>query len=166
MRFGATRDAARRARARSAAGLALFARAPVDAQLRAPTCCPSMVLLGIGAGLAFPSLMTLAMSGATPERRRAGLGPGQHHPPGRRRDRTGGARDAVEHAPSILLRQGTRASALTSGYHLAFLIGAVLVRVGLVVGVFVLRSGPRIAEDAVAEEEPTFSEAVVLEEAA
>ena len=26
-----------------------------------------MVLLGIGAGLAFPSLMTLAMSGATPE---------------------------------------------------------------------------------------------------
>ena len=29
--------------------------------------CPAMVLLGVGAGLAFPSLMTLAMSGATPE---------------------------------------------------------------------------------------------------
>ena len=28
---------------------------------------PAMLLLGVGAGLAFPSLMTLAMSGATPE---------------------------------------------------------------------------------------------------
>ena len=55
---------------------------------------------------------------------------------------------------------------MTSGYHLAFTIGAVLVTVGLVLAIFGLRSGPRIAEGAVAEEEPAFSEAVVLEEAA
>ena len=32
-----------------------------------PTCCPAMLLLGAGGGLSFPALMTLAMSGATPE---------------------------------------------------------------------------------------------------
>jgi hypothetical protein len=42
----------------------------------------------------------------------------------------------------------------------------VLVTVGLVLAIFGLRSGPRIAEDAVTEEEPTFGEGVVLEEAA
>src|SRR3712207_1902558 len=43
-------------------GLALFARVPVDATY-VTDLLPSMLLLGIGAGLAFPSLMTLAMSG-------------------------------------------------------------------------------------------------------
>ncbi|MGZ6572742.1 MAG: hypothetical protein ACXVHJ_16970 [Solirubrobacteraceae bacterium] len=38
--------------------------------------------------------------------------------------------------------------------------------VGLVLAIFGLRSGPRVAADAVAEEEPAFREAVVLEEAA
>jgi len=47
-----------------AAGLALFARVPVDGSYLADM-FPSMVLIGIGAGLSFPSLMTLAMSGAT-----------------------------------------------------------------------------------------------------
>jgi hypothetical protein len=42
----------------------------------------------------------------------------------------------------------------------------VLITVGFVLAVFGLRSGPRIAEDAVVEEEPAFSDAVVLEEAA
>src|ERR671911_1128891 len=46
-------------------GLALFARAPVDGDY-AVHILPVMVLLGIGAGLCFPALMTLAMSGATP----------------------------------------------------------------------------------------------------
>src|SRR5919106_2547255 len=46
------------------AGLAWFARVPVDATYLSDL-LPAMLLLGIGAGLAFPSLMTLAMSGAT-----------------------------------------------------------------------------------------------------
>ncbi len=46
-------------------GLLLFARTPVNADY-ALDILPSTLLLGLGAGLAFPSLMTLAMSGATP----------------------------------------------------------------------------------------------------
>ena len=47
-------------------GLALFSLAPVDGGYLAHV-FPSMVLFGTGAGLCFPALMTLAMSGATPE---------------------------------------------------------------------------------------------------
>src|SRR3954471_9252721 len=47
-----------------AAALALFARAPVDGNY-VTDALPVMVLMGMGAGLAFPALMTLAMSGAT-----------------------------------------------------------------------------------------------------
>ena len=49
-----------------AAGLALLSRVPVDGSYVADL-LPAMLLLGIGGGLAFPALMTLAMSGATPE---------------------------------------------------------------------------------------------------
>ena len=49
-----------------AAGLVLFRGVPTHASY-AGDLLPSMVLMGIGAGLAFPSLMTLAMSAATAE---------------------------------------------------------------------------------------------------
>src|SRR5207245_732362 len=52
-----------------ALGLALFARAPVGGSYFSDV-LPVMILLGTGAGLCFPSLMPLAMSGAT--RRDAG----------------------------------------------------------------------------------------------
>ena len=49
----------------AAAGLGLFTRAPAGANY--PTdLLPSMVLVGVGAGLSFPALMTLAMSSAHP----------------------------------------------------------------------------------------------------
>ena len=47
------------------AGMLLFARTPVDGSYVADV-MPAMILVGIGAGLSFPALMTLAMSGATP----------------------------------------------------------------------------------------------------
>ena len=47
-------------------GLAFFARLPVDGSYVIDL-LPAMILLGVGAGLAFPALMTLAMSAATPE---------------------------------------------------------------------------------------------------
>ena len=50
----------------TAASLALFTRAPVDGSYTEHV-LPVMILLGLGAGLAFPALMTLAMSGATPD---------------------------------------------------------------------------------------------------
>ncbi len=45
-------------------GLLLLARTPVDATY-AIDLLPAMILIGLGAGLGFPSLMKLAMSGAT-----------------------------------------------------------------------------------------------------
>lgn len=47
------------------AGLLLFARAPVDGSYFTDI-FPMMILLGLGAGLSFPALIMLAMSGAEP----------------------------------------------------------------------------------------------------
>ena len=58
------------------AGLALFARAPVDGSYVVDV-LPTMLLLGVGAGLSFPSLMTLAMS-APPRATPVGFGSGEH----------------------------------------------------------------------------------------
>ena len=49
-----------------AIGLLLFARTPVDGNYLVDL-MPPMLLVGLGVGTSFPSLMTLAMSGATPE---------------------------------------------------------------------------------------------------
>src|SRR5437588_593066 len=64
MRFGA-RATLLPGLAFGAAGLALFTQAPVNASYVGDL-LPSMVLVGIGAGLSFPALMTLAMSSAHP----------------------------------------------------------------------------------------------------
>ena len=49
-----------------AAGLAWLSRAPEDAAYAADV-LPALLLAGVGAGLTFPAVMTLAMSAATPE---------------------------------------------------------------------------------------------------
>ena len=64
MRFGARRMLLT-GLALATAGLALFARAPEHASYVVDI-LPSMVLLGIGAGLSFPAVMTLGMADATP----------------------------------------------------------------------------------------------------
>ena len=63
MRFGAQRHAAARRGVRGRR-LLLFARTPVDGSFVTDV-LPAVVFMGLGAGLSFPSLMTLAMSGAT-----------------------------------------------------------------------------------------------------
>jgi EmrB/QacA subfamily drug resistance transporter len=78
-----------------AAGLGLFTRVPVDGDYLTDV-LPTMLLLGTGAGLSFPALMTLAMSGAR-RATRAGVGPGQHHAAGGRRARARRARHPVGH---------------------------------------------------------------------
>ena len=109
------------------AGLALFARAPADA-VYTTDLLPVMVLLGIGAGLSFPALMTLAMSGAT--RSDSGLASGLVNTT----QQVGGALGLAVLATlstsrsDTLLDSGESSSlALTSGYHLAFLIATMLV---------------------------------------
>ena len=77
------------------AGLVLLTGAPVGGDY-VTDLLPALVLLGAGAGLAFPALVTLAMSGATAERLGPGLGPRQHDPAGRRRARPRRAGHAVD----------------------------------------------------------------------
>ncbi|MFD9736629.1 DHA2 family efflux MFS transporter permease subunit [Umezawaea sp. NPDC059074] len=120
-------------------GLLLFMRAPVDGTYLEHL-LPVMLPLGIGVGLSFPALMTLAMSGATPSD--AGLASGLVNTTAQ----VGGALGLAVLATtstsrtSTLLAQGVpTAQALTSGFHLAFGIAAGLVALALVVAVTVVR---------------------------
>jgi EmrB/QacA subfamily drug resistance transporter len=141
------------------AGLLLFARAPVDANYVVDV-LPSMILLGVGAGVSFPALMTLAMSGATPSD--SGLASGLVNTT----QQVGGALGLAVLATlsstrtDDLLESGeSTASALTSGYHLAFVIGAGLVVVAFAVAATVLRSPEPAVVIEETRAEPAYSEA-------
>jgi EmrB/QacA subfamily drug resistance transporter len=103
---------------------------------------PTMVLLGIGAGVCFPSLMTLAMSGATPQD--AGLASGLVNTTAQ----VGGALGlAVLASVASSHAHGSHAlSAVVGGYHVAFLIGAILVAAAIVVA-FTMLTDPAHAPD-------------------
>jgi EmrB/QacA subfamily drug resistance transporter len=135
-----------------AAGLLLLARTPVDANY-ALDLLPAMVLLGLGAGLGFPSLMQLSMSGATESD--SGLASGLVNTS----MQVGGAVGlavlatlATERTDALLADGDSAASALNSGYHLAYLIGVGSVLVGMAVAVSFLRSRvPEAAAEPVTE---------------
>jgi EmrB/QacA subfamily drug resistance transporter len=161
MRFGA-RATLLPGLALIAPGLLLFARAPVDASYLTDV-LPAMVLLGIGAGLCFPSLMTLAMSGAT--RSDAGLASGLVNTT----TQVGGALGlavlatlSTTRTDGLLAGGDSTPSALTGGYDLAFIIGAGLVLAAIGVALSLLRSTSPIEEEGEAEfaaEEPAYAEA-------
>jgi EmrB/QacA subfamily drug resistance transporter len=149
-----------------AAGLALFTRVPVDGSYVRDV-FPVMALLGIGAGLSFPALMTLAMSGATPSD--AGLASGLVNTS----LQVGGALGlavlatlAGTRTDDLLASGESTAAALTGGYHLAFGVAAGLVVAALVLALTVLSPEPAVAEEteaAVGETgavaQPAYSEA-------
>jgi EmrB/QacA subfamily drug resistance transporter len=115
------------------AGLVVFALAPVHATY-ATQVAPSMLLLGLGAGIAFPALMNVAMSGATPQD--AGLASGLVNTSAQ----VGGALGlavlatvSASHSNALKASGHSTASALTSGYHLAFWVAAALVGCALLV---------------------------------
>jgi EmrB/QacA subfamily drug resistance transporter len=144
------------------AGLVWFARVPVDGSYVVDV-LPSMLLLGVGAGLAFPSLMTLAMSDATPED--SGLASGLVNTS----QQVGGALGlsvlatfSATRSDTLLAAGDSTAAALTGGYPLAFAIAAGLVAAGLVIAVTVLRAAVPAREPAGIEAET----AVVVSEAA
>ncbi|HXD55460.1 MAG TPA: DHA2 family efflux MFS transporter permease subunit [Solirubrobacteraceae bacterium] len=123
-------------------GLALFARAGVHGSYLTDV-FPSMALLGIGAGIAFPSLMAVAMSGATGAD--AGLASGLVNTTAQ----VGGALGlavlatlSASHTSALRGRGVSQAAALTGGYHLAFWIAAALVGCAIAV---VLAALPRSA---------------------
>ena len=133
------------------AGLALFTRAPVDGDYVLHI-LPVMVLLGIGAGLCFPALMTLAMSGATQSD--AGLASGLINTTAQVGGALGLAVLATLSATrsSELIGDGeSTAAALTSGYHLAFGIGAALVVVAIAIAATVLQPEHQPGEEIQAE---------------
>ena len=132
-----------------AAGLIVFRGAPVNAAY-VTQLLPAMLLLGVGAGLVFPALMTLAMSGATPED--SGLASGLVNTT----QQVGGALGlavlatlATTRTTSLLGQGASNANALTDGYHLAFTIGAGLVLAAIAIGLVFLR--PTQALEAMSE---------------
>ena len=148
-----------------AGGLIVFRGAPVNASY-VRDLLPVMVLLGVGAGLVFPSVMTLAMSAATPED--SGLASGLVNTS----QQVGGALGlavlatlASTRTNSLHVRGASTASALTGGYHLAFTIGAALVIAAVVVAAALLPTPPRLQVverpadgDVAAEEDLAYAE--------
>jgi EmrB/QacA subfamily drug resistance transporter len=153
MRFGARRMVLG-GLALFAAGLALFARAPVDGDY-VPHVLPVMILLGVGAGLCFPALMTLAMSGVAPGE--AGLASGLINTTAQVGGALGLAVLATLSASrsEALIGAGEPAvAALTGGYHLAFGIGAALVAAAIVIAVTVLKPERQAGEECEADPDP------------
>jgi EmrB/QacA subfamily drug resistance transporter len=141
------------------AALALLTRAPVDGHYPVDL-LPAMIFAGIGAGLTFPSLMTLAMSGAT--RSDSGLASGLVNTS----LQVGGALGlavlatlSTTRTDKLLAAGDSPAAALTGGYHVAWIIGAGLVLAAIALAITVVESA-RVApaEAKVATAEPAYAE--------
>ncbi len=120
-------------------GLLFFARVPVQGNYVIDV-LPSMVLLGVGAGMAFPALAALAMAEATPED--AGLASGVFNTTAQVGSALGLAVLATLSSGRYLaLRQDgvSDVVAQTGGYRLAFLVASGLVVAALAVTVAVIR---------------------------
>jgi MFS family permease len=107
-----------------ALALVLFAQVPMQGSYFVHV-MPSMLLLGIGAGICFPALMNLAMSGVEP--RDAGLASGLVNTTAQ----VGGALGLAvlatlssAHSRHLEAQGHSSAAALTGGYHLAFWVAA------------------------------------------
>jgi len=125
----------------AAAGLLLFVRAPVDGNFLVDV-LPSMILLGFGAGIAFNPVLLAAMSDVEPSE--SGLASGLVNTS----FMMGGALGlavlasiAASRSHSLRLGGASELSALTGGYHLAFLVGAAFAAVAAVIGGTLLREG-------------------------
>jgi len=140
MRFG-IRPPLATGLALAALGLLLFSRAPVDGNVFVDV-LPSMILLGIGAGMAFNPVLLAAMSDV--EQSEAGLASGIVNTS----FMMGGALGlavlaslAASRTDSLLASGDGRLAALTGGYHLAFLVGALFAAAAAALGAGLLRPG-------------------------
>jgi MFS family permease len=140
----------------AAAGLALFARAPVDGSF-AVDVLPSMILLGLGAGMALNPVLLAAMNDVKPSD--AGLASGVVNTS----FMMGGALGlavlaslAASRTETLLGSGEGPLAALTGGYHAAFLAGAIFAAVAAVLGAVLLR-GSATPDEAIhgeADKEP------------
>ena len=136
-----------------AGGLALLTQLPAHGSY-VTSILPAVVLFGFGAGIAFPALMTLAMSAVTSDD--AGLASGLVNTTAQ----VGGALGlallatlAAGRSRYLSLQGRSAAAALTGGYQLAFVIGLGFVAVAIAVAVTVLRPSA-MAEHVSTETEP------------
>ena len=120
-------------------GLALLVRAPIDGNYVVDV-LPSMVLLGLGAGIAFNPMIIVAMTDVEPER--SGLASGLVNTS----FMMGGALGLAVLASIAAARTGdslasgaAQIAALTDGYHAAFAIGAAFAIIAAVLGFKLLR---------------------------
>jgi MFS family permease len=130
----------------AALGLLLFARAPVDGHFVADV-LPGMVLLGIGAGVAFNPMLLAAMSDVDPSD--SGLASGIVNTA----FMMGGALGLAVLASLAAARSASGGAqladtpaALASGYHVAFLFGAIFAALAAAVGGALLRPGSQATQ--------------------
>jgi EmrB/QacA subfamily drug resistance transporter len=133
-------------------GLALFARAPVDGNFVVDV-LPSMVILGLGVGMAMNPVLLAAMSDVEPAE--SGLASGLVNTS----FMMGGALGLAVLASIAASRaDGSSGSgddhlaALTSGYHTAFIVGAVFALVAAVLAAALIQATPATAHGEIAEE--------------
>ena len=139
----------------AAVGLVLFARAPVHGSFIADV-LPSMILLGIGAGMAFNPVLLAAMSDVEPSE--SGLASGVVNTA----FMMGGALGlailvslAASRTDSLTASGQGPLAALNGGYHLAFLVGAFFAAAAGVVGAVLLRTRQQVAAGAPVESAAT-----------
>ncbi|HEY7380427.1 MAG TPA: MFS transporter [Gaiella sp.] len=125
----------------AAVGLLLFARAPVDGTFVVDV-LPSMILLGLGAGMAFNPVLLAAMSDVEPAE--AGLASGVVNTS----FMMGGALGlailaslAASRTDTLLASGDDSLVALAGGYHAAFLVGALCAFGAAALGGLLLRPG-------------------------
>ncbi len=130
----------------AALGLLLFARAPVDGNFWVDV-FPAMILLGLGAGMAFNPVLLAAMSDVEPTE--AGLASGVVNTS----FMMGGALGlavlaslAASRTDTLLAEGESQAAALTGGYHAAFLVGALFAAAAAAIGGLLLRQGAYAGE--------------------
>jgi len=127
-----------------AAGLGAFARAPVGGSFLADV-LPAMILIGLGMGLSFNPILLTAMSEVAPSE--AGLASGVVNTS----FMMGGAVGlavlaslADRHTRALTATGLNLPAALSSGFHAAFLAGAVLAAAAATMGTFLLRPIKRL----------------------
>ena len=129
----------------AAVGLALFARAPVAGNFTLDV-LPGMLLLGLGAGMAFNPVLLAAMSDVDPSE--SGIASGVVNTSFMMGGALGLAVLASLAAARTTALAGTgmdATAALNGGYQLAFVIGAVFAAVAAVLGAVLLRPGAAAA---------------------
>jgi len=145
----------------AAAGLALFARAPVDGSFVVDV-LPSMILLGFGAGMAFNPVLMGAMSDVEPSD--SGLASGIVNTA----FMMGGALGlavlaavAAHQTESLGVAGDGRLEALAGGYHVAFVVGALFAVAAAMIGAVFFRADVTAAAHGAEEAHgvPAFADA-------